>query len=163
MICSLCGEKEAVVFIHQLIGSRELELRLCADCAETHGISGTEDQLSEDFIELLFSLQEKNAQPFDESGAETELCPNCGSSLLEIRKKNQAACPECWKHLVFNPKYPVHSGRVSVKLEREKKARMEISQLKDQLQAALDSEHYEEAARIRDVLDAKKEEGHASS
>ncbi len=160
MKCDICGLREAVVFVHQVGREGTAEVRLCAQCAKSHGVGNLDGDLAGAMDQLLRDLP-RRALP--EAAAEIALppCPSCGATLEATRKRGSASCARCWRHFgaaLGGPgeRYP---GRLSVRLERRRRRERDLAALREQLDLALGREEYERAAALRDELRRREEHG----
>jgi protein arginine kinase activator len=87
-------------------------------------------------------------------------CPDCGMTLAEFRSKGRLGCPRDYevfaRHLeplllrIHNA--AEHQGRLPGQDEDERKRQAHLTQLRAQLQEAIRSEAYENAAQLRDAI-----------
>lgn len=156
MKCEMCGNRNAVVFVQQIIGDTRSEMRLCAECAKERGLRGDGD-IAQSVAKLLAAVPpSRNA----EKEREGKACPVCGLSTAEARKNGSAGCPSCWDLFavdLFRKVYKDvprrrHVGRLPVRLEDHRSSILELAQAKERLESALKAEDYETAARCRDRI-----------
>jgi protein arginine kinase len=155
MICAICGEREAVVFMRRSAGDAQGELRLCGECARARGLSVGKGQIE---LRLEDLISEAARAPEAPSLA----CPGCGSSLESIHAEGRLGCPRCaatFRHELekffrarSRPPY-YRPGRLSPPSPQAGQAEI-LARTQVLLDAALRSEDYEEAARLRDKLAA---------
>lgn len=157
MLCEVCGKNEATVEFTEIIDDEVTQLHLCESCAREKGIE----------MEQHFSIADLLAGLTD-LGLELEpkevsvKCTNCGMTYDDFRKIGRLGCGECYKAFKRSL-LPLlkrihgstrHVGKATVKLEKaagvEKKS--ELQELRQNLQRAIESEEYEEAAKIRDKI-----------
>jgi protein arginine kinase activator len=155
MKCDICGKREAVLFVHQVMGNVSTEIHLCQNCARKRGIeqagSGAELSLSSLFGELL-------KPQADEDGKKT--CPRCGLTVSDLKKHGMLGCPDCYsvfhseliKYVRLRFPNAEYGGKLPVRLKTLRYFVVERQELKDRLQQAIEGEDYETAARIRDEL-----------
>ncbi|MCU0652039.1 MAG: UvrB/UvrC motif-containing protein [Candidatus Omnitrophica bacterium] len=157
MLCDICGKNPATVHLTEIVNEEMTELHLCETCAQAKS-----QQMEQQFglSDLLAGMAD-----FDKpvSGEETisSQCPNCKLTYTDFKKIGRLGCGECYT--AFR-KYlgPLlkrihgsgeHAGKVPIKLAKtisRKKAGTEELRLK--LQKAIETEAFEEAARIRDQI-----------
>lgn len=151
MRCSICGRKEAVVFVHQFSRGERRDLRLCASCASSHGLGDLEGDLS---VPLGKLLAEDAEQPAPAEPA----CPRCALTAAEALRKGAAGCPDCWNALggELEPAAgrPPYRGRLPRRLQLQRAERDRLDALRSRLGTALAAEDYESAALLRDELKA---------
>ncbi|MBR2222851.1 MAG: UvrB/UvrC motif-containing protein, partial [Christensenellaceae bacterium] len=90
---------------------------------------------------------------------------NCGYSFEDFKKSGFLGCPDCYQ--AFRQEilpmlrrvhgHTKHIGAVPEKADERAKARHEIEELKRRLAEAISEENFEEAAKLRDQINAKKE------
>jgi len=89
------------------------------------------------------------------------VCPSCGFSDVDFRKRGRLGCPVCWE--VFGAALggllakvqhePLHHGRSPVAVDADPAAtRARIESLRRELDAAARAEDFEAAARLRDEI-----------
>jgi protein arginine kinase activator len=124
------------------------ELHLCEDCARKY----------------LDDLQAKPApvaaDDSDQPGVLNRECEICGTKFVDIRKTGRLGCPHDYE--VFRDELvPLlesihgetrHCGKSPRRLPQNKQTQAELTQLRKQLQQAINKEAYEEAARLRDRI-----------
>ena len=83
MLCQKCNEKEASVYITQVVNSKVTKRYLCEECAKKEaGLYNSSDLFS--FLNGLMNIESSifnNVKPKTES-----VCKLCGSTLEDIRK-----------------------------------------------------------------------------
>ncbi len=161
MTCELCGNEEATVYYTEIVGGKMVELHLCEKCAKKKG-------LGKELAKSTFSLADLLAGMAEELGEREEYaslkCPTCGLSYAEFRKAGKLGCASCYQtfrqHLL-----PLlrrihgsthHSGKVVAKGVGNLKRQREIADLRKELRRAIEREAFEEAARLRDRIEAEE-------
>jgi protein arginine kinase activator len=153
MKCQRCS-KQATLHITDIVAEdRVEEIHLCEDCSKkylyepqqkkTAGKIGSPPEL--DQLELAASGNK---------------CEVCGISFLEFRNHGRFGCAhdyDAFKAELLPLLESVHSdvrhvGKVPRRAPRSKGAQVELTQLRRQLQQAVTSEAYEEAALLRDRI-----------
>lgn len=170
MLCDICGKKPATVHLTEIIDEQMNELHLCEDCAR-HKSAAMEQQFG--LSDLLAGMAdfEKPASSNKEEEIVTVKCPACGLTYADFKKIGRLGCKECYnvfrkylapllkrihgsnQHIGKNPQASRTVGKGSRK-------KIDLQELKNQLQNAIKREAFEEAARLRDQikeLESKKE------
>jgi protein arginine kinase activator len=168
MICDVCAKNPATVHLTEIIDEQMNELHLCEECAR-HKSAAMEQQFG--LSDLLAGMADFEKPSSKEEELVTIKCPSCGLTYADFKKIGRLGCGECFN--VFR-KYlaPLlkrihgsnqHIGKNPVKTKAPAKLykkKAGLSELKNQLQKAIQQEAFEEAARLRDQIkemEAKKE------
>ena len=159
VICDLCGENEAVLFIEQTNANTKRKLNLCVDCAREHGVSPDSRSIGRSLAALFDSLLGRSPKAKTE---DTRLCPVCGSSVNEIKIMRHAGCPECYS--IFKNEVssvfkkigviPPYKGTLPKRLKNFRSVLTDRIVLQAKLEESLKHEDYEKAAVYRDYLKA---------
>lgn len=139
MKCEHCGRNEATFFYKSSVNGHVSQVHLCADCAQRMGYTDSLRRsmrpmslFGEDFFSRPFSLLEPFMGGF-------------GSRMLtefpEPGEPQEAAQEES-------------AGLVDKNQQEQLRSQRRRNALQEQLKAAVASENYEEAARLRDELRA---------
>lgn len=160
MLCDLCSEKEAVIFLEQKNPSGIRKINLCQECAAERGIQTPQVVSSQQNVaavfEEVFRKNEKTRAEF------SRLCPGCGKSLGEIKSSGFAGCPECYSVFAEDLKNAffahgitgVYSGSLPKRVKDFRNALTDRADLQAKLEEAVKEENYEKAAVYRDFLRA---------
>ena len=97
MLCDLCGENEAVLFIEQTNANTKRKLNLCFECAKLHGVSPDSKTIGRSLAMLFDSLLGRAKSQGKKE--DDRLCPVCGISVNEIKMTRKAGCPECYSRM----------------------------------------------------------------
>jgi len=155
MLCQFCGKNPATIHFTEIKKSVKRELHICEECANEQGLGSGAPMPS-----MLFDLvQGGRRQEFDESVA----CPHCGTTFSDFRTKGRFGCPHDYE--VFSEHLGplldrIHGGRHHTgRLPRGREiidtdAADRLLKLRRDLQASVKTENYEDAARIRDEIQA---------
>ncbi len=159
MQCQVCQKKTATIHLTEITNGVRQEVHMCEQCAIEQGVTA-KNQLSVN--ELLSQLLA--SQPSDDElngPSEETCCPECGFVLKQFRKHGVLGCPNDYE--IFEKELlPLiesahggrsrHCGKVPAKLPESTRQEIELSSLRDKLNAAVAQEDYEEAARLRDRI-----------
>jgi protein arginine kinase activator len=157
--CQHCPNP-ATVHLTKVVDSQKHEVHLCDACAEKQQLVKQQD------LNLPAILQSLIGHHL---GRETDqlarlTCPACGIKYMEFRAEGRLGCPH--DYAVFRTGLEPLLQRIhrAVRHAGKAPARMapgadhtEALGLRRQLQAAIDGERYEEAARLLDLLRKKEE------
>ncbi|RKY24859.1 MAG: hypothetical protein DRP62_02785 [Planctomycetota bacterium] len=167
MQCQICHKNEATIHLTEIADGQRSEMHICEQCAIEQGIAVKSQIPVNELLSSLLSVQPTDEELF--GIAERELvCPNCGFTLEQFRKEAVLGCPYDYKifeksllpliEKAHNGK-TVHCGKVPSKVPTDTKKRIELLNMRQQLEAAVQAEDYELAAKLRDKI---KNSGHSS-
>jgi protein-arginine kinase/protein-arginine kinase activator protein McsA len=163
MICAICGEREAVVFMRRSGGNGSGDVALCAECARERGLSVGKGKIELRFEDLLQA-------PSADAPSRPVTCPQCGLSQEELRAEGRLGCLGC--AAAFRPEIERYlRARSMGPLYVPDGAQGPGATLGDAagkdpgaaLRAALAAEDYEKAAAIRDGLAPASGKGESRS
>lgn len=162
MLCDICSKNPATVHLTEIIDDQMTELHLCEECARQKS-SQMEQQFG--LNDLLAGMAEFEKPALDKEVTAVK-CPNCGLTYADFKKIGRLGCSECY--IAFK-KYlgPLlkkihgssqHLGKTPLKVAaslaaaKPGKKRLDMQELRHQLQRAIEGEEFEEAAKIRDQI-----------
>ena len=153
--CDRCGAADTTVHLTQVIDGKVTKLHLCEACAAAAGID-MEKTIS--ITDILLGLDGEE-QPAAAAAEVDVVCPACGISRSEYRKRGRLGCPECY-HSFRRDLMPViksmqqgvkHRGRRPV-VHAPEREKSDLASLRVQLQEAVAAENYERAVELRDAI-----------
>jgi protein arginine kinase activator len=158
MQCELCKQNEAVVHLKHALNGEVREVHLCSECASKKGFIAKLSPAS--ITDFLFGM---DGQRKTESHVADGSCPNCHMRRSDFRKTSRFGCSTCYRAFEDDvlplldefQKGRRHVGKVPVK---EKHA-VELSALQKKLEAVINLQNFEEAAVIRDAMQALMADG----
>ena len=156
MICENCGENEAILHLTQIKDNQITSSHLCEQCAEEQGLEpgvGTCNVPLTDFLAQM-----------GKSGESSQMggpCPYCGLKLEDFKKTGRLGCSQCY--VAFEPHLrslllrlhggTQHTGKVYLPPNPSVAQREErLAGLRRKLSKAVESEDFERAAQIRDLI-----------
>lgn len=154
MQCEICNKKDAVVHFKHVADGEMRELNICEDCAAKNGLSIQPPDLLTDF------LMGKGKKPTMEGKQEkpARKCGSCGMGDVDFQKISRFGCSDCYD--VFEAevedvaksfqKGNRHIGRFPKAMSSEE----DMARLRGMLDEAVALQNFEEAARIRDVINS---------
>lgn len=166
MSCERCQENQATVHVTEIeeiadpTGGKKRKLaerHLCESCAAHLDLPHVPVQTSAAVMDVWKLLQMKHR----ERRKRPKLaCPECETTLDELQRKGRLGCPTCYDvfetHLVelFERMHGAaqHVGRLPGVGDGDAERIQRISDLRDELDLAVQEEAYERAASIRDEL-----------
>lgn len=161
VICQRCKKQQATVHLTEIRQNEKHERHLCEDCAKEEGVAFKPPMNLPDILSGLVEAHEA-------AGKEANLaCPDCGITYAEFRNQGRLGCPHDYE-VFAEPLLEVlekvhgateHAGKVPHRAGTDITAPRQLMQLRRQLQAAVENEKYEEAARLRDLIKDKESSG----
>ncbi|MDR2603484.1 MAG: UvrB/UvrC motif-containing protein [Puniceicoccales bacterium] len=179
--CQFCG-KPATVHMTQVINNKTTVIRMCNECAAKHGLfdkEGLPFAMLSGLGEALFSGMKQNLS------ANGLICSKCGCTPMSFKETGRLGCPHCYKDLKLlidgiiesSQKGTIHKGKYSregartatmnatggftdtpaKRPTRKLSTKERLNELQEMLDAAVKTEQYEEAARLRDEIKILKE------
>ncbi|MDD5746349.1 MAG: UvrB/UvrC motif-containing protein [Candidatus Omnitrophica bacterium] len=163
MKCQVCAKKTASVHLTEIINDQMTELHLCEQCAKEKGIAGLGQPFG--LQDLLAGLVDFGT-PISEEKKVALQCPNCKMTYEDFRKIGRLGCSQCYdtfkeslEPLLKKVHGSVqHLGKGPASDGEGLETRKALQDLYLKLQKAIQSEAFEEAAKIRDKI-KKMEQG----
>ena len=162
--CDLC-DKPATVHLTQIVNNQIHKLDLCESCAAAKGVT---DPNGFSLADLLVKGGESGGGPVEDVGI---VCEHCGFTQKDFKRLGRLGCPSCYE--VFMPllepvlanmhKGVSHLGKVPAKAIARRSVADRVAELEAKLQAAVDEEKYEDAARYRDEIKLIRENAESSA
>ena len=160
MLCENCQKNEATIHLTEIVDGARSEMHLCEHCAQEQGIAVKSQIPINELLGSLLASQPSDEELFGLSDKELS-CPHCGFTLEQYRKEAVLGCP--YDYEIFEKALlplikkahngkTTHRGKVPSKMPEDAKKQVEISNLRQQLEAAVQSEDYELAAKLRDKI-----------
>jgi protein arginine kinase activator len=148
--CDLCS-KPATVHLTQIVNSKIHKVDLCEACAQAKGVT---DPSGFSLADLLLKAS-LNPEPTGDVR-----CAACGFTAQDFKKTGRFGCSSCYEHFskLLDPmldtmhKGSTHTGKVPQRAVARKSLYERLTQLETELDQAIKSERYEDAARYRDEL-----------
>lgn len=169
--CKHC-KKECTVHWTQIINGQVYKLDMCDECPAASQLKEpVEFSLLEELLGGTLKAIENAGIPHPSAAAaslpvssKNLKCPKCGYTEVEFQKTGRLGCPDCYQ-LFLAPKMDLlskmHKGVTHKGKEPKPKKSADIDvpapsveDLKQKLGAAIKVENYEEAARLRDEINA---------
>lgn len=184
MKCDICHINEASITIQgDVPGMGRKELHICQNCAAKQGSDVMEGivkglGLTGIFQDMVKSLGDNLAMDVADDEVESRddilktPCPNCGTSLGELKKTGRTGCPDCYENffeIIIEALENMHKGIVHIPRESQRGAidpevgnvvdlTLKISRKQKAIERAIKLENFEEAALLRDEIMKLKEE-----
>lgn len=147
--CDFCG-KPATVHLTQIVNNKVHNVDLCEACAQAKGVTEPGGFSLADLL-LKTSL---NPEP---AGLR---CAKCGFTQADFKRHGRFGCPACYEAFegLIEPmldgmhKGTRHVGKVPQSALNRRSLYDRLTKLETDLNEAIKSERYEEAARFRDEI-----------
>ena len=164
MTCDVCGKNQATVHLTEIIDEQMTELHLCESCAKAKSME-MEQQFG--LGDLLAGLSHLGKNAVDEKEAVKVKCPACGFTYNDFRKIGRLGCSVCYSSF---KKYLVsllrrihgsskHCGKAPFSALPPVKVKTELEELRQRMQRLIQTEEFEEAARVRDKIKELEKNG----
>lgn len=149
--CSHCNKK-ATIHFSQIVNNKVYKLDMCEECPlKKEVIDPGNFSISE-----IFDPQPKTAKIV----ADNSSCPSCGFTYKDFEKRGRLGCPDCFNHftgavdvIVKDMHYGVeHNGKAPEIALKRVGLTKEITQVRNDLDAAITNEDFEQAAILRDKI-----------
>lgn len=155
MKCDACGEKEATVFLTQIVEGSMHKVNLCESCAKEKGVNDPTGFALADVLSGIGSEKE-----VDGAGNAKSKCHGCGFTLADLKKTGRLGCSVCYDVFVEHlegmlrnmHKGLTHTGKLPGPRRESRRANQRIELLRTNLDKAVASEQYELAADLRDQI-----------
>ena len=161
--CDRCDKAAATVHLIEIEDGQKVEKHLCESCAVEEGVAVKVQNAP--INELLEKFVLKH------SGLETQpslmRCESCDLSYEQFRKSGLLGCPECYSAFE-RALMPLlerahegathHLGKVPARAGVNELRQQRLRQLRRELEEAVASEQYEQAATLRDQLQQAESE-----
>ncbi|MHC4062201.1 MAG: UvrB/UvrC motif-containing protein [Planctomycetota bacterium] len=161
MQCQSCQKNEATVHLTEITDGVRTELHLCEHCAQEEGVTVKSPIPLNELLSSLLAAQPEDSDLFPDSEQKLS-CPHCGFTLSQFRKEPVLGCAYDYEifeksllpliNKAHNSK-TYHCGKVPSKTHADTKKQIELMKLRQQLEAAVKNEDYEQAAKLRDKID----------
>lgn len=148
--CDLCA-KPATVHLTQIVNNKIHKVDLCEACAQAKGVT---DPSGFSLADLLLKAS-LNPEPTGDVR-----CKTCGFTQQDFKKTGRFGCAECYEYfqILLEPvldtmhKGVHHTGKVPQRALERRSLYERLTQLEAELDQAIKSERYEDAARYRDEI-----------
>ena len=152
-MCQICHKREATWHITDIVNGESRELHICDDCAREKAKEPT--SLTNFLADLVKSSAKQIAQ------MSKLVCPRCGASYLDFHTQRRLGCPHDYE--AFGDSMTAllervhgetrHLGKVPAGADGRAARQAELRRLRQALRRAVEQEHYEQAALLRDRIE----------
>ena len=160
MQCQICSKNDATIHLTEIADGVHTEIHVCETCAAEQDIAVKSHIPINELLGNLLASQPTDAELA--GPAETDVvCPNCGFTLAQFQKEGTLGCPADYEvfEKVLRPLIEkahdgktAHVGKVPSSAPLDTKEQMQLLNLRQRLEAAVQSEDYELAAKLRDEI-----------
>jgi protein arginine kinase activator len=160
MKCQSCSSPATVHLTEITKSGQKKEVHLCEACAEQQQLIKQQEL---NLPAILQTLIGQHVGPLTDELARLS-CPACGIMYMEFRAEGRLGCPHDYE--VFRVgllpllqrihRATRHVGKAPRRRPFPAALQAELLELRKQLRAAVESESYEEAARLRDRIRQKE-------
>jgi protein arginine kinase activator len=160
MQCQICNKNDATIHLTEIVDGMRTEMHICEQCAIEQDIAVKSHIPINELLSNLLAVQPSDDELAGPSEREL-VCPDCGFTLAQFRKEGILGCPRDYE--IFEKTLlaiiekahdgkTTHCGKIPLKTPGNTKKQMELLKLRQQLDAAVQSEDYELAAELRDRI-----------
>ncbi|MEQ1690646.1 MAG: UvrB/UvrC motif-containing protein [Gemmatimonas sp.] len=157
MLCENCKERDAEVHVTRIAQNAVIQLHLCEKCAKAQGVETTLAVPQHPLGDILQAVQAQESSMSEDAAS----CAFCGATARDFRATGRLGCPHCYdamerslrellrrlhgssKHVGIQ--YNTPTAHVLQKPDS-------VHDLRDRLRRAVETEHFELAAELRDRL-----------
>ena len=157
MVCENCGSGEAKVQFTQIVNNKVTKRHLCEQCAAAEGVDNTSVSSNFPLTDFLAQMGEVP----EPSAAAEATCAFCGLTFAKFRETGRLGCPHCYATFETHLRGLLrrihggtqHTGKVYLPTDPTASERAKrLEGLRRRLQRAVESEDFERAAEIRDLI-----------
>ena len=157
--CELCEKNSASVHYTEIADAAVSKLFICRDCAESRGLLEAAAPSLEDLMSSISKPKRRAATPH------VHPCAKCGLEFADFQAKGRLGCPDCYAAFEAQLKPLLrqihadwrHTGKEPQASPTGGAARARVEVLQKQLNAAIQAENYERAARLRDEIQTARQ------
>jgi len=164
MKCQKC-DRPATFHITELTGPKPLELHLCEEHArqylsETSENPGAVSTIAASLAQNIAQQLTLNQAAEELKDIDQQMCPVCGISFFDFRKKGRLGCPH--DYVCFSEQLgplmmsihgsETHTGKVPKRFKADDDTRLNLIKYRRELEEAIAGEEYERASQLRDKI-----------
>lgn len=154
MQCDVCQQKEATVFLTQIVEGKMQKVNLCESCAKEKDVNNPTGFALGDLVAGLGIAQDV------ERNAGAAKCPVCGFTQADFKKTGRLGCSACYDVFLAGlegmlknmHKGAEHVGKAPAAFRKTRQIDARIKVLQSSLDEAVAAEEYEKAANLRDEI-----------
>ena len=169
-LCEICHKNDSTLTYIEIVEDKKRIVHICEDCAQKQGLhdpkiiaeSPEQPVKKTDYtIDLLIKAIDQKLH----NKTDVKICSYCKWSFNDFKKKGKFGCPECYhsfwaeiEPLIKELQHDIrHTGKNPIKLTiadmNIKDTFVDrINHLKEELKLAVETESFERAAELRDLI-----------
>src|SRR5512140_1724386 len=155
MQCQICKQNTATIHLTEIVDGQRNESHLCESCAQKQGVAVKAQIPLNELLGSLLSAGETQTTALSKGQTE-QSCPHCGMTFEKFRQTSLLGCP--YDYEIFNKQlkgiiekshggHLEHHGKIPSRTPADEKRQLEMLKLRQELEAALQNEDYETAAK----------------
>ncbi|KUO95123.1 UvrB/UvrC motif-containing protein [Ferroacidibacillus organovorans] len=163
MMCEQCGNRPATVHFTEIVQGEKNEYHLCETCAKEKGYAAYQFMAGAFSVnQLLSGLMNLDPAVKQRAASSQTRCESCGLTFSQFSQIGRFGCEHCYE--AFAPgldpmlkkiqSSSQHVGKIPKRQGGAIAHRRELIRLRQELQAHIKEERFEEAARLRDQIRA---------
>lgn len=157
-ICDVCKKAPATIHLTDIHNNVKKEVHMCEACAEQKGIAFKHQTTIQQFLQ---TIQKQGGKSAPRERENEPACPDCGMTWSAFRAAGRFGCAKDYEvfrerlapilddiqagERIHVGKHPRRDGEVAQRVR-------EVADCRRRLREAVETEDYEEAARIRDRI-----------
>ena len=158
MLCQNCGKNEATTHLKRIINGEAAETHLCSQCAAALGYNSVFSDFGLNLSDLFGGFF--GDMPVSRLSNRVIRCEKCGCSFDDIVKSGMVGCADCYTTF-YDKLQPslqrihgktTHQGKFPQGASEEVKKAHKLSELRAELNKAIDEQNFERAAQLRDEI-----------
>jgi len=159
VICQICKKNPANIIFTIIINNKKKDINICKKCAEEKGFSNPLGEFPSLLGGIIFGMaEEKIKEIMDDEILQKDItCEECGLRYAEFKTSGLLGCQFCYEAFKDDLKVilrRIHGNNRHFALKKEGilPEEKEISELRRELEKAIEKEEFEKAAQIRDKI-----------
>lgn len=154
MMCENCGKNPATTHFKTVLNGVVHEKHLCSYCAANEGYGNIGKLSLTNMLASMFGESISRGKPI------SKRCECCGASFSDIAQSGRVGCSECYS--TFRTELlpslnrlhgkAIHIGNTPPTEKIEETTEEKIKNLKKKMAEAIETENFEDAAKIRDEI-----------
>src|SRR5699024_3700362 len=176
MECQSCKERKATLHFTQVINGNKKEVHVCESCAKEKGYANIPEEgySLHDLIKGFFSVDSPSLESVKRQPLvfqQDPTCPQCELTVTEFRRAGKFGCARCYE--TFSPWIDpilqrlhsgntIHRGKIPKRKAGDLHIKKQIEEYRNHLLELIEEEAFEEAAEVRDKINALKEKQNPS-